>query len=70
MSHPVKDLVIVLGVVITLWPWSSPGVSIHVDWNSLRFDLEVHNVEELLLVGGRSTHTGKGDGSEEFHDLL
>ena len=70
LSDPVEDLVIVLGVVDTLWPRSSPGVSIHVDWDSLRLGLEVHNVVDLLLVGGRSAHASKGNSSEEFHDLL
>ena len=70
LSDPVEDLVIVLRVVNTLWPWSSPGVSIHVDWNALRLGLEVHNVIDLLLVGDRSAHASKSNGSEEFHDLL
>ena len=65
LSDPVEDLVVVLGVVITLWPWSSPGVSVHVDWDSLALNLEVHEVIELLLVGSG----GDADDGEErkFH---
>jgi len=61
LSDPVENLVIVLGVVETLWPWSSPGVTIHVNWNALRLGLEVHNVIDLLLVGGRSAHASKSN---------
>ena len=63
LSDPVEDLVIVLRVVITLWPWSSPGVSVHVDWDTLTLNLEVHEIVEILLVrlGGFSTNKGDGE---------
>jgi len=51
LSDPVQDLVVVLRVVITLWPWSSPGVSVHVDWHTLALNLEVHEIVKSLLVG-------------------
>ena len=68
LSDPVEDLVIVLRVVNTLWPWSSPGVSIHVDWNALRLGLEAHLVEELVLVegGGLSANHSSSD-ERKFH---
>lgn len=68
LSDPVENLVIVLRVVETLWPWSSPGVSVHVDWDTLRFNLEVHDVIELLLVGAFSSNTSKSDSNKGvFH---
>ena len=50
LSHPVHDGVIVGGIVNTLWPLSSPGVSVHVDWWSLNTGLEVHHVDDVVLV--------------------
>ena len=50
MSHPVEDLIIVGGVIDTLWPWSSPSVTVHMDWNSLGFSLEGHHIEQFLLI--------------------
>ena len=70
LSDPVHDLVIVLRVVITLWPWSSPGVSVHVDWDTGALNLKVHEVIKLLLVRGVGGNTSKGNGSEGvFHFL-
>ncbi len=68
LSDPVQDLVIVLRVVITLWPWSSPGVSVHMDWDALGLNLKVHKVVEFLLVGSGGVNTNKGNSSKGvFH---
>jgi hypothetical protein len=62
LSDPVENLVIVLRVVDTLWPWSSPGVSVHVDWDTGGFGLEVHDIIKLILVGvGGDTGKGNSD---------
>ena len=68
LSDPVQDLVVVLRVVITLWPWSSPGVSVHVDWDTLTLSLEVHEVVEIFLVGLSGLSSDKGNGGKrKFH---
>ena len=68
LSDPVQDLVVVLRVVITLWPWSSPGVSVHVDWDTLALNLEVHEIVKVLLVSlGGASHTKDGEESSIFH---
>ena len=68
LSDPVEDLVIVLRVVNTLWPWSSPGVSVHMDWDTLALNLEVHEIIKVLLVRLGSVHTNKGNsGKRKFH---
>ena len=67
LSDPVEDLVIVLRVVNTLWPWSSPGVTVHVDWNSLSFGLEGHHIEESFLTDGGGGGTGDKCNKSVFH---
>ena len=69
LSDPVENLVIVLRVVDTLWPWSSPGVSVHVDWDTSGFGLEVHDIIKLVLVGhGGDISKGNSD-KGVFHFL-
>jgi hypothetical protein len=66
LSNPVEDLIIVLRVIDTLWPWSSPGVSIHMDWDALRLGLKSHHVEDFFLVGSGSSNNGSSD-KRKFH---
>lgn len=69
LSNPVHDVIIISGIIDSLRPLSSPVVSVHVDWWSLNTGLEVHHVDNVVLVDvGVSLSTSNESDSESiFH---
>ena len=71
-SHPVHDVVIIGRVIDALWPWSSPVVSVHMDWWSFNTGLEGHHINDVVrVVVVNGFNTSKEDNCESiFHFCL